>query len=231
MTNTLHRAGSPASLRDDFIVFAMATRANAEGAVPKLQAFLRTAARHAPVNLGNAKVGGFFRPCERLTPLVHWRREDGGLTPDEVVAGVDAPSVVCAVFDDRARMEAFLADVSRQALGISVNVSALTDEARQAAARAGIVRHSVEFSLGFCLGQTDRLPDRLTLELSTMCGHGMIAAGLAQKMVELVKEGRRAPGEAARCLARFCSCGVFNPARAERLLGEAAQGRAAPCSR
>ena len=224
MTNTLHRYGSPESLRDDYIVFAMSTRANAEGCVPKLRAFLEIAQKHGPVNLGNAKQGGFHRPSPHLTPLVHWRR-DGGLTAAEVIEGVDAPTVVCAVFEDLDRVRAFLAELRERDLGLSVNISGLTEEARRAAAAAGLVRHSVEFSLGFCLGQTDRMPDRRTLELATMCGHGMVSFGLVEKLVLLVKEGRRTPAEAGRCLARFCSCGVFNQARAERLLEAARAGR------
>ena len=62
------------------------------------------------------------------------------------------------------------------------------------------------------------MPDRRTLELATMCGHSMVAFGLVQKLRHLVKEGRRTPADAARCLARFCTCGVFNTVRAERLL-------------
>ena len=69
------------------------------------------------------------------------------------------------------------------------------------------------------------MPDRRTLELATMCGHSMVAFGLVQKLRHLVKEGRRTPAEAARCLARFCTCGVFNTARAERLLADARDGR------
>lgn len=224
MTNTLHRYGSPESLRDDFIVFAISTSANAEGAVPKLRTFLEMAAKHGPVNLGGGKKGGFYRPSEHLTPLVHWRRGDG-LTAAEVVDGIDAPGVVAAVFDDLAKVRALLAELRERDLGLSINVSALTEEARRAAAEAGIVRHSVEFSLGFCLGQTDRMPDRRTLELATMCGHGMVSFGLVQKLVQLVKEGRRTSADASRCLARFCSCAVFNPVRAERLFEAARQGR------
>ena len=81
----------------------------------------------------------------------------------------------------------------------------------------------MEYSLGF-FGQTDRLADRQTLELSTMCGHGMVSSSLAKKMIDWVKEGRRTPEQAAACLTRFCSCGVFNPARAARILQQAARG-------
>ena len=58
-----------------------------------------------------------------------------------------------------------------------------------------------------------------------MCGHGMISHNLAKKMMELVREGRRTPQQAAICMARFCTCGVFNPSRAMRILDEARTGR------
>jgi hypothetical protein len=57
--------------------------------------------------------------------------------------------------------------------------------------------------------------------LSTMCGHGMIAHSLAKKMIDWVKEGRRTPEQASSYLARFCSCGVYNPSRAIRILEDA----------
>jgi hypothetical protein len=48
----------------------------------------------------------------------------------------------------------------------------------------------------------------------------MVSSALAAKMLDLVREGRRSPDEAAVTLARFCPCGAFNPVRAERLLAE-----------
>jgi hypothetical protein len=75
----------------------------------------------------------------------------------------------------------------------------------------------VEYSLGF-FGQTDRMADRNTLELSTMCGHGMVSFGLVRKLIDWIKQGRRSPEQAAATMARFCSCGVFNTTRACRLL-------------
>ena len=57
-----------------------------------------------------------------------------------------------------------------------------------------------------------------------MCGHGMVSANLARKMLDMVREGRRTPDQAAVTLARFCPCGAFTPARARRLL----EGRSEP---
>lgn len=217
MTNTLHRSGPPKSLQDDFIVFAIPTKANREGSVPKLQAFLEIAAKYGPVNMGGGGKGGFHRPAEGLTPLVHWRARPA-VTPADVVAGLDRPGTAAAVFDDIEKVKRLLVELRQRDLGMSVNVSGLTEDARRAAEAAGLTRHSVEYSLGFPFGETDRMPDRRTLELATMCGHSMVAFGLVQKLRQLVKEGRRTPAEAARCLARFCTCGVFNTVRAERLL-------------
>lgn len=224
MTNTLHRYGPPESLRDDFVVFAIPTKANREGSVPKLRAFLEIAARYGPVNMGGGQKGGFYRPSEHLTPLVHWR-DRAALTPAEVIAGCDRAGTVAAVFDDIEKVKGLLAELRQRDLGMSINVSGLTADARGAAEAAGLTRHSVEHSLGFPFGETDRMPDRRTLELATMCGHGMVAFGLVQKLCRHVKEGRRTPAAAARCLARFCTCGVFNTVRAERLLADARGGK------
>ena len=90
---------------------------------------------------------------------------------------------------------------------------------------AGIPRHSVGYSLGF-EGKTEKLPEAEVLLLATMCGHGMIASSLAKKMIDWVKEGRRTPEQAVTYLTRFCSCGVFNPARATRILEQVQSKRA-----
>ncbi len=83
---------------------------------------------------------------------------------------------------------------TRANLGISINISAPIDEAERCCRDTGITRHSVEYSLGFC-GRVDRLPDATVLELSTMCGHGMLSAHFAKKMIDWVKENRRTPAE------------------------------------
>ena len=216
MTNTLHRYGAPETLMDDYIVFAMAARGiNDKGSAEKLRRFTEIALRHRPINLGDATKGGIFR-ASRLNPLAHWRRRRR-LAADAVRQGVDGPTVVSAVFDAEERLTAFLADLHEADLGISINVSGLTDRAAELARRAGIVRHSVEYSLGF-FGNLDRLPDRATLSLSTMCGHGMLSFGLARKMLDWVRTGRRSPEECAETMARFCSCGIFNTTRACRIL-------------
>jgi hypothetical protein len=134
--------------------------------------------------------------------LSHWRRNT---TPDfqAVIDGLDTPTTAAAVFDDRAAAENLMKAVREADLGLSVNISTSVDGAEQCCHAAGLCRHSVGYSLGF-EGKTGRLPNEDVLMLSTMCGHGMVSSSLA-----------------VTYLARFCSCGVFNPSRAVRILKEA----------
>jgi len=226
VTNTLHRFGPAESFRDDFIVFAIASKGrNDEGALDRLRRFLQIAVDFKPVNLGDAIHGGALRPSKHMTPASHWNRD---AKPDfeAVIQGLDAPTTVAAVFDNRPAAEDFVNAIRQADLGLSINISTSIDGAEQCCFAAGIPRHSVGYSLGF-EGDTTKLPDANVMLLSTMCGHGMVSHNLAKKMIDWVREGRRTPEEAAACLTRFCSCGVFNPARAARLLEQAARGDSA----
>jgi len=229
MTNTLHRYSehyaferppNPQPVQDDFIVFAMASRGiNDDDLVARYRAFLRLALKHNPVNLGDATKGGMLRPRQDLNPKAHWKR-DQRPNPEEVIAGIEGHTTVAAVFDNYQDMKAFVDDVRSANLGISVNISAPIEDAERCCRETGITRHSVEYSLGFS-GRVEKLPDSTVLELTTMCGHGMVSANFAKKMIDWSKENRRSPADLARTMARFCSCGVFNISRAERILNEA----------
>jgi hypothetical protein len=232
MTNTLHRysdhysAGCGGNLRpveNDYIVFAMSTRnLNDDDLVEKYRTFLRLALRRNPVNLGDATKGGIYRPQEKLTPLAHWKR-DQRPAPEQVVGDIEGHTTVSAVFRTYEDMKAFVEDLKKADLGVSINISAPMDAAKHCCEEVGLKRHSVEYSLGF-QGRVDRLPDKTVLEISTMCGHGMVSHSMARKLVDWVKEGRRTPEDATRYLARFCICGVFNTARAQVLFDRARTG-------
>lgn len=221
MTNTLHRFGDADSFRDDFIVFAMACKGpfKQTDALDGLRRFLQIAMEYRPVNLGDARHGGAVRPSSQMNPLAHWTRDH---TPDfqAVVDGLTDVTTCAAVFDNRESAERFVKRIKDENLGLSVNVSTSIEGAESCCAHAEIPRHSVGYSLGF-EGRTDKMPASQVLLLSTMCGHGMISHSLAKKMIDFVKENRRTPEQAAATLTRFCSCGVFNPARAKRILEDA----------
>lgn len=220
MTNTLHRYGDAASFFDDYVIFAIPSRGkNDKGSLPKLKQFLEMALPFKPVNMGDALNGGALRPRRDMSPTSHWKRD---MTPDfrGVIDGLTAPTTVAAVFDDRVHAEDFVKAVKAADLGLCINISTSIDGAEQCCHAACQPRHSVGYSLGF-EGKTEKLPNTQVLALSTMCGHGMISSSLAKKMIDWVKEGRRSPEQAVTYMARFCSCGVYNPARAKRILEDA----------
>src|SRR6185436_16732529 len=100
MTNTLHRFGDAASFRDDYVIFAMASKGrNDQNALPLLKKFLQIAVEYKPVNLGDARNGGALRPTRHANPLSHWRRNN---TPDfkRVIDGLDHCTTCAAVFDN-----------------------------------------------------------------------------------------------------------------------------------
>jgi len=217
MTNTLHRYGDAESFYDDYLIFATPSSGrNDLDSVPKLKAFLEMALPFKPVNIGDPVHGGALRPSRHLNTLANWKRD---MTPDfrAVIDGINEPASVVAIFDNQAAAEGFLKAVVEADLGLSVNVSTSIEGAEECCRFAGIARHSVGYSLGF-EGSTEKLPNTQLLKLTTMCGHGMISASLAKKMIDWVKEGRRSPDQAVTYMARFCSCGVFNPVRAKRIL-------------
>lgn len=210
MTHTLHRDGDAASFGDDYILLAIPAKGhNDEGAVEKLRTFLRICAAHKPANMGNGDLGAYY-PSQ------------GSATPDyeKVIASVSKPNSVAAEFDSKENLVAALREVIKADLGISINLSNSVEAAHQCCRDVGIKRHSVEYSLGF-MDRHNHLPNSQVLELSTMCGHGMVSHNLVEKMIAYVKENERTPEEAAAYLACFCPCGVYNPARAKRLLEEA----------
>ena len=221
MTNTLHRYGDPESLKDDYIVFIMASKGrNDLGAAEKIRTFFNTAIKFEPVNMGETDIGTLYQPEKDLNFFklyLRGRREKR--TPQELINKLENPDNADLVFDNKEALQGFLKEVQELDLGLSVNVSALVDDVREVCSQNGRPLHSVEYSLGFH-GALDRLPDRNVLKLCTMCGHGMVSAGFTSKMIARVKEDRVTPEKAAGYMAKFCVCGIFNTTRAIRILNE-----------
>ncbi len=167
--------------------------------------------------MGNALVNSLYRPEKNLSFFkLYFVGRQEKTTYEQLIDEIPGPGSAAVVFDDREKVRQFIQDVEKLDLGLSVNVSALVDDVRDICGEVDITPHAVEYTLGFH-GDTSRLPERETLKLSTMCGHGMVSANFAKKMITHVKEGRMDKEDAAHCMAKFCVCGVFNTARAMRI--------------
>jgi len=207
MTHTLHRQGIPENLGDDYVILAMSAKGiNEAGSAEKLREVLRLALRHEPVNAGDMKTGNILEK-----------------TAEEIIERVTDTSIVHVVFNDLDAVVQVLGELKSADLGVSIVISGLFSGTRECCQSAGLelAPHTVEYSLGVW-GAKERLPDEQVLQLSTMCGHGMVSFNLVTRMVEEMAAGRLTSEEAALQLAEPCVCGIFNPARAARLLREMA---------
>jgi hypothetical protein len=222
MTNTLHRFGNAESFEDDYIVIAIPAK-GVEGqgdSLPHLKRFLELALEYGPANLGDGMNGGAFRPTRHRHALQHFMSRPTKADFQAVIDGITKPTTFAAIFDKREAAESFVRRLAEENLGLSINVSSSVSNGLGCCKSAGLVRHSVGYSLGF-EGMSDNIPNRHVVMLATMCGHGMISQALAKKMIDFVKEDRRTPDEAIAALGRFCSCGIFNPTRARRIIEDA----------
>ncbi len=201
MTHSLHRRGTEENLSNDYIVFAIAAQGiNADGASAKFARFAEVVEKYEPVSFGDMKTGNVF-----------------SVGMEEIKKNFKDNSIVHAVFTDPDVVAEVLKELKEIDLGLSIVVSGLLEPVDRCCRQAGTPRHTVEHSLGIW-GRTETLPGEKVLEVSTMCGHGMVAFGLVEEMVDRIKAGTTTPKEAALELARQCHCGIFNPVRAEKLL-------------
>lgn len=202
MTHTLHRMGTKESLSGDYIFLMMpAFGINNADSAPKLKKFFEIALRHKPVNMGDAK-----------------RSNMHVLSTLELMDNIDKKgTVVHAVYDNEEAAARALKDLKDADLGLSLVVSGIFENVKKQCQKVGIHRHGVNYSLGIW-GKTEKLPPENVLEITTMCGHGLVSAALVSSLAEDVKAGRKNTESAAKEMAKMCDCGVFNPVRAARLV-------------
>ena len=238
MTNTMHRQGSVESLRQDYVIFSTtAAGFNRRGSEEAERRFIEIMVKHQPVMMGLSQevAEGEKKPnfiFEAIRERFRGRKYLNGQPTEETRKGWE--EVLRdrqagqrlrshAVFDSVDKLAVAVREVKEADLGLCVNVNAIHEDTDRVAREAGIVRHTIEHSLGFH-GRVERLPSAEVLELSTMCGHGMVSFNLVRKMISLVGTGQISTDRASELLAKPCVCGVFNPARAARILTEVQQG-------
>jgi hypothetical protein len=205
MTHTLHRRGTEKSLKRDYVLLCMAAKGiNEEGSAEKMREFLRINLRHHPDNIGDMRTGNRYN-----VPI------------DEIMEKVTSTSIVHGVFSDRETVMNVLKDLKEADLGLSVVVSGPFGCVGELCQAAGLSPHSVDYSGGIW-GKRDKLPPEEILEVTTMCGHAMVATNLVKSLIDEIKGGERSAEDAGKELARICECGIFNPVRATELLKELA---------
>jgi hypothetical protein len=195
----LHRYGPVESLRGDFCIYARAAKGvnRGEGVGDKLRKILGIFTSSGVVNFGSSHGGKSF---------------SNGLKAEEYAETLDNSYGIIATFDDRESVKSVLTKAKEADTGISMVVSGLIDEVVKAARECGLKPHTATLSLGI-FGKTERLPEDDVLEMTTMCGHSLVASGLIKDVIAKVKSGKLSPEDAALIASKPCTCGIFNTSR------------------
>jgi len=204
MTHTAHRTGTIEDMEGDYVVLVMSARGfNDEGAAPKLAEALKILSKFNPVNMGDMKTGSVYRPGYNLKRLIKEATDT---------------SIFHGVYTSIETVKKVLKALKEADLGMSVVVSGLFEEVKNACLEIGLSPHTVLFSLGVW-GRTDLLPKEPEVtNIATMCGHAMVSNTLIRKLAKDVKRRKLSPEQAAATLAKGCTCGIFNTERAAKII-------------
>lgn len=204
MTHSLHREGTLESLEKDYVIFAMPSSGlNHQGSCEKLQKVFEIFEKYQPLNIGDAKGGSMYSLG----------------SVEKVRQGIQENELVHAVFNSRETLLEVLKELKKEDLGLSVTISGLDNHVCKCIHEAGLEPHTTAQSAGIW-GKTELLPEFKVLEISTMCGHGLVSFNLITQLADKVKKGKLTAEEAAKKLAMPCVCGIFNTERAAVLIKE-----------
>ena len=202
MTHTNHRKSEIPLEAEDFVILCMATQGlNDKGAGEKLKKIYQLVAETNPDNLADDNLGGRYT----------------GYTDQEILDHMGDKAYVGAAFSDRKRLSEALSKIKDADLRLSVVVTGNYEADFSVLKEIGLAPHTVNMSLGV-FGNKERLPSEETLAFSTMCGHGMVTCRRIEETIDSVGAKEMEPGEAGKELASTCTCGIFNPVLAAKLL-------------
>ena len=206
MSHALHRHGTTEQLQNDYTFYARASRyVNRDGCGPKLRKILQIALGEKNlVNFGSSHAGKSY---------------EAGLDPDEYAATLDKAYGVAGCFSDKETVRSFLLKLKEANTGISIVISGLIDEIVKIAREIDIRPHTAFLSLGVH-GKRALLPEDEVLQVTTMCGHGMVGSKLTKVVMDRVKRGKMTPEKGSHLLAQPCPCGIFNTNRCRAILEE-----------
>lgn len=204
MTHTLHRREND----QDYVILSMVEQGlNSENATEKLRKIFDIITDLDPVNTGN-----MTSKSEKVACMAR------GSSLDEIRESIDKTSIIHGVFINKADVEEAVKRISEADTGASVVVTGVFDEVFSILGHNNpSYPHTVNISLGEH-GDISRLPKEEILEITTMCGHGLVSHKLVEKKMEQIAEGEISASKAAESLSKHCVCGVFNPEKAKKIL-------------
>ncbi|HEY5496937.1 MAG TPA: hypothetical protein VIK19_01265 [Syntrophales bacterium] len=143
-----------------------------------------------------------------------------GVSNEDIVGLCGAAGVATAVFTDKDAVRKLVQEIKAKGFGlsgISVVLSGLFSDIRDVCEYAGLTEHTSNYPVGI-YGKTSLLPDYITLEIATQCGHGLVSRHYIKDVVRRISKGRLTAQEGAELLSKPCVCGIVNKKRTEEIL-------------
>lgn len=197
MTHTLNRTGLTEEKSGQEIVFlAMVQARQKDKKTEQMKELASLIVKHNPINFIGAPTG---------------------FTLETLVKVAGRLSIITAVFHDLETVAQLVQEIKAKKLGISIVLSGLFSDINHICQKTELKEHTHNISLGV-FGQTDRLPDKDILEITTQCGHALISPHYVKHLLKKVSKGRMSSQEAARLLIKPCVCGIGNTERIEKIL-------------
>ena len=196
MTHTMHREGNTESLKEDYVVLVMA------GDIP-FDIYRRRLYRKFPRFYEMVKKVLLSLGVLKLLNIIKKAKSSGFYRNP--------------VFNNKKELTSYLKELKEKNVGKSVVVSGLFDEVNDCLKELNLSPHTVQFSLG-TFGKKELLPEKEILEITTMCGHHMIAPNLVEKLASDIRNRKISFAEAVGVMSKQCVCGVFNKDRACKLI-------------
>jgi len=208
MTHTLHREGTAQSLSNDYVVVAKAAKGiNDVGAKSKLIELISSAIEFGALNVGHGRGGNYLMT-------------EDSITFNDLCDSVVDTSTITAVFDNYDKFFHFIAFLVENDSGLSITLSGLIDKTQSCCQQLGLRPNSLRQSLGI-IGNKEKLATDKIREITTMCGHGLIASRLVEQKIEDIHQGVDNTEDSATQLSKLCLCGIFNSTRCVALMDEA----------
>lgn len=202
MTHTLHRFRQDGDKTEEFVLLSMAAQGfNDKNAAEKLLKVLDIVISENPSNFGDDAQGGIYT----------------GKTIDKIKEDMNDKAYIGAAFPSKEQMESVLRKLKEADLGMSVVVTGDFKKVFEMIRKVGLKPDTVNMSLGI-FGNKQLLPSDEVLEITTMCGHGMVCPDHVKHVLNRVKKGLMSPEKGAEELAKPCTCGIFNVDRASEIL-------------
>jgi hypothetical protein len=140
-----------------------------------------------------------------------------GASNEDIVGLCGAAGVVTAVFTDKDAVGKLVQEIKTKKLGISVVLSGLFSDIHDICEYAGLTEHTSNYPVGI-FGEAALLPDYITLEVATQCGHGLVSRHYIKDVARRISKGKLTAQEGAELLSKPCVCGIVNKKRTEEIL-------------